>query len=178
MDICDKQSIHHEEYQNKFKDIKSMLKEFTVKMLDCCDNMKEATLFLTNDLKLYKKSQKVLKYPRINIAIEKNDVDFVSHDFCQEELRGSWLMSPMTGKVMQWGTSNYGDIALYCASCLLLLPFHVILYPFRKGHKMFRYIRISSFYNISLQIVSPFLILHKWLLCSVSFISNSSKKLN
>ena len=132
MDICDKQSIHHEEYQNKFKDIKSMLKEFTVKMLDCCDNMKEATLFLTNDLKLYKKSQKVLKYPRINIAIEKNDVDFVSHDFCQEELRGSWLMSPMTGKVMQWGTSNYGDIALYCASCLLLLPFHVILYPFRK----------------------------------------------
>ena len=88
--ICNQQSLNHVEYINKFRGIKKMLMEFTGTMLDCCENMKEATLLLQTDMKLYKNSQMILDFPRIQIAIVHQDSNFVSHDFCQVSPQISW----------------------------------------------------------------------------------------
>ena len=81
--ICNMQTVNYVEYINKFNDIKSMLMDFAVTMLDCCKDMEEAELLLGTDMKLYKDSHMTLQYPRIHIAIVNKDSDFVSHDYCQ-----------------------------------------------------------------------------------------------
>ena len=129
METCEYQALQYEEYEEKFKSIKRMLKQFTVKILNCCEKIDEAKLLMSTDTKT-----KVcrLKYPRINVAIQKYHEDFVSHDYCQQILREEWLRSQYSKKIIQWHSTGYFDQGLYVFSCVILMPFHLILYPFAR----------------------------------------------
>ena len=54
---------------------------------------------------------------------------YCSHEWCQQVLREDWLRSDVTGKTIQWNSTNTTDQILYFISCCLLFPLHILLYP-------------------------------------------------
>ena len=126
MDICYNQAMQYEEYKEKFKSIRRTLKQFTVKLLNCCEKIDEAKLLMSTDTT---RKDCRLKYPRINVAIQTYHEDFVSHDYCQQILREEWLRSEYSDKIIQWHSTGIFDQGMYVLSCLILMPFHILFYP-------------------------------------------------
>ena len=126
------QARRNVEYRNKFNIVKNKSKEFIVKMLDCCENSEEAQLFLLHDYKIDHYFTDALinemPYPRLEIAVADKHEEFVGHDYCQQILTQAWLRSDATGDIIQWQSSNMTVKMLYCLSCFIMYPVHILAY--------------------------------------------------
>ena len=126
------QSYRNVEYRNKFSIVEKESKEFIVKMMDCCENSEEALLFMLHDYKIDHYFEESLinqmQYPRLEIAVTDKHEEFVGHDYCQQILTQAWLRSDVTRDIIQWSSSKMTVKMLYCLSCFIMYPVHILTY--------------------------------------------------
>ena len=75
------------EYKNKFQSVVDENRSFAVTMLDLCKSNEEAERFLSFDLKMENSDITNTAYPRLEVALQTRNINFVAHDFCQQLLR-------------------------------------------------------------------------------------------
>ena len=82
------------EYREEYSEIASSCSELAVDILNECVNTKEVELFLQerSGVKEYFRMDvaKKIKYPKLQMAIQRNHKTFVGHMFCQQILRDQW----------------------------------------------------------------------------------------
>ena len=123
-------AMNHIEYVNKFNSIVKENKEFSVEMLDLCKTTAEAELFIANDFKKLQYFTKAqldsVLYPRLEVAIQTRNKQFVAHDFCQQILREKLMLSQETGEVLPWNSSNWIEKFIYVIYCTVMLPVFIV----------------------------------------------------
>ena len=87
------------EYGEEYEEISRLATSLSVSFLDQCINTDEVKLLLAEDsgskkyFKLFNdvsKLVKIIKYPRLMLAIELNNKEFVGHMYCQQMLKEEW----------------------------------------------------------------------------------------
>ena len=86
------------EYSEEFNEISKAAMAFSVRLLDQCLNADELDVLLKENMGSKKyfrllsrnQFQAEMKYPRLMLAIELNNKEFVGHMYCQQMLKQEW----------------------------------------------------------------------------------------
>ena len=80
------------EFREECNEIARQCRQLSVQLLEQCVNIEEVQVLLKENAgsSKYFRNTEEMKYPRLKLAIEHNNKEFVGHVFCQQILRQQW----------------------------------------------------------------------------------------
>ena len=80
------------EYREEYEEISEKCRKLSVELLDQCIDTNEVHTLLKERTgsKKYFRFTKEMQYPRLRLAIEHNNKEFVGHMYCQQTLMQQW----------------------------------------------------------------------------------------
>ena len=119
------------ELREDYEEIAQQCNELPCQLLSQCQNTDEVKIILAESAcssKCFRFSGS-MKYPRLQLAIEDGQIDFVGHMYCQQTLKQAWY-----GKLSWKQASNLSKLMHFCMQ-ILMAPIIATIFCYKKTVK-------------------------------------------